>query len=233
MPSRVLIKICGTTSVGDAQLAARAGADYLGVIVEHAPSPRSVSLENARAIFAATELPVAAVTVNRDREFLLRIQRELQPAALQLHGDESPSLVRELVASGATIWAACENRARATEMRDAGASAILIDARQKQNDEVIYGGTGARSDWNLARELVQSGLAQSRPGESQIGESRARVILAGGLNPESVGAAIEFVNPWMVDVVSGVEKKKGEKDAAKLNDFIAAARGTNEKSTPE
>jgi phosphoribosylanthranilate isomerase len=65
MTPRVLVKICGTTSVEDAQLAARAGADYQGIIVEHAPSPRSVSLAAAQEIAAATHLPAVAVTVNR------------------------------------------------------------------------------------------------------------------------------------------------------------------------
>ncbi|HVF11216.1 MAG TPA: hypothetical protein VNA16_10455, partial [Abditibacteriaceae bacterium] len=59
-----LVKICGTTSIEDAHMAARAGADYLGVIVEHAPSPRNVSLAHARQIIAAVSTPVVAVTVN-------------------------------------------------------------------------------------------------------------------------------------------------------------------------
>jgi len=113
-----------------------------------------------------------------------------------------------LVANDAVIWAACSDLRRATQMRDAGADAILIDARALQNNETIYGGTGARSDWNLARELVQDGT---------------RVILAGGLNPQNVADAIDFVHPCMVDVVSGVEKKKGVKDAAKVASFIEAA----------
>jgi len=219
---RPLIKICGTTSLPDAQLAARAGADYLGVIIEHAPSPRSVSLETARAIFTSTDLPTVAVTVNQSREFLLNIQRELRPAALQLHGDESPELARALIQNGATVWAACDNRERAMQMRDAGASAIVIDARAVQNNATIYGGTGARSDWNLARELVH-----------ELVQDGTRVILAGGLHPRNVGEAIEFVQPWMVDVVSGVEERQGVKSLSKVAEFIAAAQLAQPKSTPE
>ncbi|HEX8834835.1 MAG TPA: phosphoribosylanthranilate isomerase [Abditibacteriaceae bacterium] len=213
MPHSTLVKICGTTTLADALLARDAVADYLGAIVEYPPSPRHISVEDAREIFRL-ELPVVAVTVNQTLDTLLRIARELQPAALQLHGDESPELVRALKAEGLTVWAACSGepeavRKRALVMTAAGADAVLLDARAVSNGEIIYGGTGHRADWNLARELVEEGL---------------RVILAGGLNPESVADAIDFVRPWMVDVASGVEARKGVKDAAKVTQFIKNVR---------
>ncbi len=211
---RPLVKICGTTSIQDAQLAQNAGADFLGVIVEHSPSPRSVDLVTARAIFLASQTPIVAVTVNKTLDELLKIDQTLRPFALQLHGDEEPQLVRELVSRKITVWAACSGereivRQRALKMTKAGAQAVLLDARTTNGNEIIYGGTGELSDWELARELRASGL---------------HVILTGGLSPENVQEAIGFVRPWMVDVVSGVEAKKGVKDAEKVRRFVQYAQ---------
>jgi len=209
-----LVKICGTTSIEDAKLAARAGADYLGIIVEHAPSPRNVSLNRAREIAAAVDVAVVVVTVNLTLERLLQIHEALRPAVLQLHGDESPEIVRQLKEQAVLVWAvaagsAAEVRQRAFEMREAGADAILVDVRAITPDGIIYGGTGQIGDWDVARELVESGL---------------RVILAGGLTPDNVAAAVSTACPWMVDVISGVEARKGVKDEAQVRRFIEAAR---------
>ena len=95
-------------------------------------------------------------------------------------------------------------------MHEAGADAILVDARAATSDGTIYGGTGQRSDWLLARALVSEGV---------------RVVLAGGLDAQNVSSAIEQVRPWLVDAVSGVEARKGVKDPEKVAQFIAAARG--------
>ena len=209
-----LAKICGTTSVQDARLAHQHGADYLGVVIEHAPSPRSVSRETARAIFAATPLPAVAVTVNWSLSQLTQLGEELAPAALQLHGDETPQLVSALKSRRFVVWTACSGHgevllSRAREMLSAGADAVLIDARQTDGDQIVYGGSGHHSDWDAARVLAEEG---------------ARVILAGGLNADNVRAAIAEIRPWMVDCVSGVEARKGVKDEAKLRDFLQAAK---------
>lgn len=209
-----LLKICGTTSLLDARLSQEAGADFLGVILHHPASPRHIEIEWAREIAASSAVPIVALSVNQSLETLLAVVEELQPHALQLHGDESPELVAELVSRGLQVWKAVSGDetalfAAARAYRDAGAQAILVDAREVSSQGVIYGGTGQLADWNAARELVKSGF---------------RVILAGGLSPENVARAIEFVEPWAVDVVSGVEARKGVKDAAKLRDFGAASR---------
>ena len=210
---RVLVKICGTTSIADAQIAQNANADFLGVIVEHAPSPRSVNRATARAIFAATNLQTVAVTVNKTLEELLQLHGELQPAVLQLHGDESVEIARALSTRSVRFWAACSGetdvaKMRALQMSDAGAEAVLLDARTQHDGVVTYGGTGLRSDWQLARELVERGL---------------RVVLAGGLTPENVREAIQTVRPWTVDVLSGVELRKGVKDKHRVLDFVRNA----------
>ncbi len=206
------IKICGTTSIADARLAQDAGADFLGIIVEHAPSPRNLSLKQARDIAAEISTPIVVVAVNRDLDWLVEVQRTLNAHALQLHGDEPPELVRELKAQNIEVWTAISGndaRNRARQMIDAGSDALLIDARSHNQNGVIYGGTGLRGDWNLARELVNDG---------------ARVILAGGLDAENVRDAIDYVRPWMVDAISGVEKSKGVKDGEKVLAFVKAVK---------
>jgi phosphoribosylanthranilate isomerase len=208
-----LIKICGTTSVQDAQLAAAAGAHYLGIIVDFPPSPRHIALPDAQEITRDASLPIVAVTVNQSLEQLLRIQEVMAPHALQLHGDESPELVRQLVQNGVRVWAVASGErqavlARAREMSDAGAEVILVDARITNAQGTIYGGTGHVADWEAARLLVDEGH---------------RVALAGGLNPQNVHAAIEQVQPWLVDVISGVEACKGVKDADKILSFVKNA----------
>ena len=204
-----LVKICGTTSPDDARLAQSAGADLIGIMVEYQPSPRSVSIERAQDIARATKVQVVALCVNKSYDELIQVQETLYPHALQLHGDETPELVAALKAEGLTIWTACHTPERAQAMHEVGADALLFDARVQSATGTVYGGTGQRSDWLLARAWVERG---------------ARVILAGGLNPENVTEAIHTVQPWAVDVVSGVEARKGVKDSAKVRAFVNAAK---------
>ncbi len=209
-----LLKICGTTSPLDARLSQEAGADFLGVILNHPASPRSVSLETAREIAASTSARLVALSVNQPLETLLAIAGELRPHALQLHGDETPELVSQLAERGLEVWKAVSGEETALfeaaqRFREAGASAILVDARETSPQGTIYGGTGQTCDWNAARALVDAGF---------------RVILAGGLAPANVARAIETVRPWMIDVVSGVEARKGAKDPEKVRQFAVLVK---------
>ena len=107
--NQVLVKICGNTSLEDAQLAVRLGADYLGVIVGYPPSPRHVSLAAARVIrqgIKESATGFVAVTVNLSLDELRRLHEELRPNVLQLHGDETPELVVALKNEGFQVWAA-------------------------------------------------------------------------------------------------------------------------------
>lgn len=209
-----MIKICATTNIDDALLAHKAGADYFGVVVEHAPSPRSVLLPEAIELRDNTPLPCVGLTVNKPLEFLLRVAEQMRPAVFQLHGDESPELVRELTERKLVVWTAIAGEEetvlrRAAAMREAGANAILLDARATKNGEIVYGGTGERADWKLARRLVNDGF---------------RVVLAGGLDPKNVAEAIETVKPWGVDCASGVESEKGRKNPRAVHEFVFNAR---------
>jgi phosphoribosylanthranilate isomerase len=210
----VLVKVCGTTNVSDALLAEEAGADYLGVVVEHTPSPRCVSRDVAREIQSAVQIPVVALAVNRPLDWLLELHEYLQPHALQLHGDEDVELVRVLTSRGLRVWKALSGereavKSQAQQFSDVGAEAILVDARQTSGTEIVYGGTGHVSNWNLARELSQNGT---------------KLILAGGLGPDNVRDAIETVQPWMVDGISKLEAQKGVKDKEKVEAFVRNAK---------
>ncbi len=206
------VKICGTTSVHDARIALDAGADFVGAIVHHPPSPRNVSIEIARSIQQEAPDKFVLLSVNQDEATLVELANALSPVALQLHGDESPELVASLTKRGFRVWKAIHGdasslRESARQFTDAGADAVLVDARETGSDGTVYGGTGKCADWNGARALVEEGF---------------RVVLAGGLTPENVARAVAFVKPWAVDCVSGVEASKGVKDAEKVRDFVKA-----------
>lgn len=205
-----LIKICANTSEADLHLAAEAGADFAGMIVNFPPSPRHVPLE--KALQLKSPLPLVAVTVNLPLEELLKIYHALNPYAMQLHGDETAEIISGLARQNIRVWKAVSG-ADAWEMAQtaivAGAEAVLVDSRAQSHNQTIYGGTGLRSDWELAKELIAQDY---------------KVILAGGLNPENASQASREVQPWMLDVVSGVEQRPGVKDAEKVNAFVRALR---------
>lgn len=205
-----LIKICTNTSESDLRLAAEAGADFAGMIVNFPPSPRHVPLE--KALQMKSLLPLIAVTVNLSFDELLEIHTQLKPHALQLHGDETSEIIRALVAQNIRVWKAVSGEDAweiAQSATTAGAEAVLVDSRAQSHNQTIYGGTGLRSDWELARKLVLEGH---------------KVILAGGLNPDNALTASREVQPWMLDVASGVEQRPGVKDAKKVKAFVQALR---------
>jgi phosphoribosylanthranilate isomerase len=202
-----LIKICGITNLEDARDAAEAGADALGFNF-YRGSRRYIEPREARRIIE--ELPASilsvGVFVNEDEpEALARKAREAGVALVQLHGEETPDYCRRLgglrvvkalrVRDGFDPTSACEYEAEA----------ILLDAFAPHE----RGGTGLCFDWSVAR-LVR--------------ERVPALYLAGGLKPETVAEAIRLVEPFAVDVCSGVERAPGRKDSRRLRAFIEAAR---------
>lgn len=204
--SAVRSKICGITRVEDALAAAAAGADAIGLVF-YAKSPRAVSVEQARQIIAA--LPPFVTTVglfvDAGRDELRQILAQVPLDLLQFHGDES---AEQCEGHGRPYIKALRVRAgddvAAQVARYPGAAGVLLDTFV----EGVPGGTGLAFDWSL----VPAGLAKP-------------VILAGGLTPENVAAAIARVRPYAVDVSGGVESAKGIKDADKVRAFIRAAQG--------
>ncbi len=204
----VAVKVCGITSIEDGLAAAGAGADALGFVF-YASSPRAIGVEEARAIAAALPPFVTRVGVFVDAapDEVRSVAERVGLDAVQLHGDEAPE---DLAAYGRRVIKALRvgDRVDPAEItRHAGfGCAILLDAASSQ----AYGGTGRTFDWGLIREV-----------RAQI----PYLVLAGGLTVANVRDAIRSVRPDAVDVSSGVERRPGLKDGAKVRAFIAAAKG--------
>ncbi|MDP3817165.1 phosphoribosylanthranilate isomerase [Pseudomonas sp.] len=203
--SAVRSKICGITRIEDALLAAEAGADAIGLVF-YAKSPRAVDVRQARAIIAALPPFVTTVGLFVDAsscelgEILDAVPLDL----LQFHGDESPAFCdgfRRPYIKALRVKPGDDIAARVEAYKNA--SGILLDTYVPG----IPGGTGEAFDWSL----VPQGL--SKP-----------IILAGGLTAENVGAAIQQVRPYAVDVSGGVEASKGIKDAEKIRAFMRAVK---------
>jgi phosphoribosylanthranilate isomerase len=199
------VKICGITSLADAQVAVEAGADALGFNF-YEKSPRFIPTKPAAEISRA--LPPftlrVGVFVNPSEELVFRAIGECGLSLLQFHGDEPPGFCTQFGLMSM----------KAFRIRDAGSlkalpeyrtDAWLLDAYASD----ALGGTGEKFNWDLALEVPQLG----KP-----------VFLAGGLTPENVADAIRKVKPFGVDVSSGVESSPGKKDHAKVRAFIKAAK---------
>ena len=198
------VKICGITNLDDARVVVEAGADMLGLIF-YPPSPRYVTPEQARTIVASlpSSLPAIGVFVNEAAETVSRIARASGVQMVQLHGEESPSLCQLL--SWPVIKAfRFTAQVQPEMMRQYTVAAYLIEGFQAD----LYGGGGAVADWQRVATLQQYG----------------RIILAGGLTPDNVAAAIRTVRPYAVDVCSGVEATPGKKDGHKVRAFVARAK---------
>jgi phosphoribosylanthranilate isomerase len=203
----IRVKICGVTSIADAEAACQAGADLIGLNF-YEKSPRRVSeadAEKVRAVLPGT-VQAVGIFVNVNPSEVVQTCRLLRLDAAQLHGDESPEVVAS-VARDVRVFKALQvspDFAVDSLRNYPAASAFLLDAWQAGQ----YGGTGQTIDWSLARQVAAA----------------HRIILAGGLNAENVGDAIRAVRPYGVDVASGVESKPGKKDHAKLREFIEKVR---------
>jgi phosphoribosylanthranilate isomerase len=199
------VKICGITNIEDALAAIACGADALGFIF-YPESPRSVTPEVARAIISTLPpfISTVGVFVDKDIETLKTIVSETGLDVVQLHGSEPPEYCN---LDKKTIKAI-----RVKDISDLdllnqykAASAFLLDTYSPDT----IGGTGHVFNWEIALEAKRLG----------------RIILAGGLTPDNIEEAVKLVQPYGIDVASGVEgSEKGKKDHHKLRLFIEKAR---------
>lgn len=220
MAASVKVKICGVTTLEDALVASRAGADLLGLNFFQ-KSPRYLVPDAARMLCDSlraelgTSCPLlVGVFVN---EIVSKISVTMEQVGLnfaQLSGDESGEMLRELRGIGfkairpRTLSEALDDAAYfgAAVAVDERAPSLLLDAYHPQ----LYGGTGDQASTEVS-------LA--------VREKTPRLMLAGGLTPENVAARVAAVQPWGVDVASGVESgTPGRKDAAKVAAFVQAAK---------
>jgi phosphoribosylanthranilate isomerase len=207
---RLLVKICGITSPGDAALALAAGADAVGFVFWRM-SPRKVAKERAAAI--AQALPEAVlrvgVFVDAPREEMARVADFVGLDLLQLHGEETPESLAALPRPALKAVRVGKSFAPEEAMRYAGHAAGLVVDTRLPGETQLPGGTGVPFDWSLVK-----GLAERVP----------FLMLAGGLGPLNVAEAIRAVRPHAVDVSSGVEILPGRKDEEKVRAFVKAAR---------
>jgi phosphoribosylanthranilate isomerase len=201
----VKVKICGLTNVADAVVAAEAGADLVGLMF-YEKSPRAISVATAVEISRAISPFVlrVGVFVNPEPELVMRAIGECGLSMLQFHGDETPEFCAQFgVMSMKAFRVRDENSLAALE--NYATEAFLLDAYSASG----LGGTGEKFNWDLAVAAKKFG----RP-----------IFLAGGLTPDNVASAVQQVQPFGVDVSSGVESAPGKKDAGKVRAFIAAVR---------
>ena len=201
----IKVKVCGITNAEDALAAVELGADALGFVF--APSPRQVTRQQVADIVAKLPPFVCKVGVFADSS-LQEVAETLQFCGLdlaQLHGSETPGFCQALFPRVIKAF-----RVKDESVLDLlpryKASAYLLDSYH----EALKGGTGQSFNWEIARKARRYG----------------RIVLSGGLTPENVRQAITEVQPFAIDVSSGVESRPGVKDHAKLRAFLEAAKST-------
>jgi phosphoribosylanthranilate isomerase len=197
----MFVKICGITNEDDGLFAVAMGADAVGFVF--APSTRQVAPQVVYDITRRLPPEVLTVGVFRDElpERVIEIANRSGVKAVQLHGRETPEQTAEIAASVRYVIKAFGADSPHLPRADQyGTDMVLVDAPTP--------GSGRVFDWHLAAEVPEG----------------VRLILAGGLDPDNVADAVAAVEPWGVDVSSGVEASPGRKDPTKVRKFIANAR---------
>jgi phosphoribosylanthranilate isomerase len=211
------IKICANTSLDDALMAANGGADALGFVF--APSPRQITPEQAAAIIShlPPEIEKIGVFVDASFEEIAPIVETAALTGVQLHfapPDGLSTRLRRRFGASLRILRVVHFQSTdtldATALNDPYTDGVLVDSRTVK----AVGGTGVAFDWDSARQGIFSNAGAHK------------LIAAGGLSPANVVEAINKLQPWGVDVVSGVETAPGQKDPDKVRAFIANARAT-------
>ncbi len=207
------VKICGMTGPDAVDAAVSAGAVY-GGLVFHPKSPRFVALEQARMLAERMRgrLKIVALIADMDDAGIESVIKTVRPDFLQLHGHESVQRTAEIRARFGVAVIKALPVAEASDFDVAAAyekfaDMLMFDARPPKGAERA-GGHGAAFDWKLL-----AGRSFTKPW-----------FLAGGLNPDNVARAVELSGATLVDVSSGVESAPGVKDAARIADFVTAAK---------
>ena len=198
--TQVKVKICGMTNLKDVKVAVDGGVDAVGFIF-YKKSPRSVTMQAVREI--VLELPPfvdsVGVFVNETAEQINKIADHCKLDRVQLHGDESPAFCKKIRRRVIKVIRVKDIQSL-KKLSDYPVSSFLLDTFSEDQ----YGGTGKVFDWNLAYPAKKYGP----------------IILAGGLTPINVHQAIQRIQPYGVDVCSGVESQPGIKDHKKIKAFL-------------
>ncbi len=203
----MFVKICGITSIEDAQYCVDAGVDAIGLVF--AESSRNVSAAQAKEIVSTLPENVLSVGVFRGqtKEEIVDVASQSQVGCVQLHGDETlqdalwiaekiPKVIKAL--SSSDLFSQTQERTGVSQLAEYKRFMLMIDAPNP--------GAGEPFDWTALQDISTD------------------FILAGGLTPQNVAQAIEIASPWGVDVSTGVELSPGVKDKAKIKSFTSAAR---------
>lgn len=221
-PPSVRVKICGLTRVQDVEAAVAEGADAIGLVF-YPPSPRAVSIEQAKVLVSAVTpfVQVVGLFVNADVAQIQQVLAQVPLDVLQLHGDETPAQCQAIGQATGRRWIKALAVKPDTPIDAfiesyiaAGASGILLDTWHPQ----LKGGTGQTFDWRYWPQTLNS---------------RVALILAGGLTTDNIATAIAQTRPYAVDVSGGVEErtygddqsgtqrlKKGIKDQQLIKKFM-------------
>lgn len=203
------VKVCGITTAEDLNVAVEAGVDAVGFIVDvSVDTPREISDQRAVELARATPpfVTTVLVTMSERPEETVELASRVQPDVVQVHGNLTTGDLAYLSAKvhGDVMKAVSSE---AAPEYDTVADALVVDSL----DESGAGGTGRTHDWEQTERLVDS--------------LESPVVLAGGLTPENVEEAVDLVDPFAVDVASGVEADPGRKDATAVAAFVGAAGG--------
>jgi phosphoribosylanthranilate isomerase len=211
-------KICGTTNVEDALLAAENGADFFGVVVEASFSPRTLTVDEAVPLFKSPPIPGVSLVFEMNHDRVRLLADKLKPFAVQFLGRAKPSYLGQLKKQRPTVqlWQSVHLPKAGEKVAingfiddvkgciDAGVDALIFDTAAVSGGKMKFGGTGMTSDWGIVKELIEKINCE------------IPIWLAGGINPENVGEAIDIVTPYGIDLCSGVEAYPGKKDPQKV-----------------
>jgi phosphoribosylanthranilate isomerase len=219
-------KICGTTNPEDVRLAADEGADFFGVVVEVDFSPRSQTIDDAGSLFAAPPIPGVALVFNMKEERIETMIQTLNPFAVQFLDPADISMLKRLKRAypAVEMWQSihlpqagqetdiAHVQETVREYVDAGVDSLLLDTVAVSQGKTKFGGTGKTSDWTVVKGLMDAI------------QSPVPVWLAGGINPENVGNALDTLDPYGIDLCSGVEASPGRKDPQKIRALMSTIK---------
>lgn len=213
MSARIRAKICGIKTPAALRAAVRGGATFIGLVF-HPASPRAVTIDQGAALrrLLPRDVQAAALTVDADDDLLRRIAEDVAPDLFQLHGQEGVKRVAEIRERTKRPVIKALGIGRAEDLSAAAAyegvaDYLLFDAKPPPG--AIPGGSGRSFDWKLL-----AGRTFSRPW-----------LLSGGLNAGNVAEAVQASGARIVDVSSGVERVRGEKDESLIAAFLDTVRG--------
>ncbi len=218
--SRTRTKLCGMMSAQDALAAVHAGADAIGMIL-HAETKRLINLETAESIVKSLPPYIAAVGVFVDDEpnHIKDVAKKLHLAAVQLQGNETCKEIKALGAHKVIKAIKVDPEHVRTTLEDwrryfaDGLCPNLTGIMLESHVPGQAGGTGVANDYALIKKLIDEGAFKGLP----------PIIIAGGLSPENVGDVVKLLNPYAVDVASGIESTYGKKSVEKMNAFVKNA----------